>query len=112
MASELHNVRLKLEEKRRRIESEKRKMEQAMNNQRQKLGKEAFMQAVVKGVSTTQLGGRDRLVMKKSQDFTVRISHSSKSFHLRSTLYCKCTHAAEEIEWRFIQEIEWRFIQS
>ncbi|XP_063596395.1 uncharacterized protein LOC134773202 isoform X3 [Penaeus indicus] len=49
MASELHNVRLKLEEKRRRIESEKRKMEQAMNKQRQKLGKEAFMQAVVKG---------------------------------------------------------------
>lgn len=51
MASELHNVRLKLEEKRRRIEAEKRKMEQAMNKQRQKLGKEAFMQAVVKGVS-------------------------------------------------------------
>ncbi|KAK8726897.1 hypothetical protein OTU49_010116 [Cherax quadricarinatus] len=49
MASELHNVRLKLEEKRRRIEAEKRKMEQAMNKQRQKLGKEAFMQAVVKG---------------------------------------------------------------
>ncbi|KAK7069879.1 hypothetical protein SK128_011064, partial [Halocaridina rubra] len=49
MASELHNVRLKLEEKRRRIEGEKRKMEQAMNKQRQKLGKEAFMQAVVKG---------------------------------------------------------------
>lgn len=55
MASELHNVRLKLEEKRRRIESEKRKMEQAMNKQRQKLGKEAFMQAVVKGVSTFNL---------------------------------------------------------
>lgn len=55
MASELHNVRLKLEEKRRRIESEKRKMEQAMNKQRQKLGKEAFMQAVVKGVSTINL---------------------------------------------------------
>lgn len=52
MASELHNVRLKLEEKRRRIETEKRKMEQVMNKQRQKLGKEAFMQAVVKGVST------------------------------------------------------------
>ena len=51
MSSELHNVRLKLEEKRRRIESDKRKMEMMMNKQRQKLGKEAFMQAVVKGVS-------------------------------------------------------------
>lgn len=54
MASELHNVRLKLEEKRRRIETDKRKMEQAMNKLRQKLGKEAFMQAVVKGVSDGQ----------------------------------------------------------
>ena len=60
MASELHNVRLKLEEKRRRIENEKRKMEQAMNNQRQKMGKEAFMQAVVKGVSVIQ-EGEDKL---------------------------------------------------
>ncbi|XP_063596397.1 uncharacterized protein LOC134773202 isoform X5 [Penaeus indicus] len=56
MASELHNVRLKLEEKRRRIESEKRKMEQAMNKQRQKLGKEAFMQAVVKGGKGSSTG--------------------------------------------------------
>ncbi|KAK8401562.1 hypothetical protein O3P69_001012 [Scylla paramamosain] len=56
MASELHNVRLKLEEKRRRIENEKRKMEQAMNNQRQKLGKEAFMQAVVKGGKGSSTG--------------------------------------------------------
>ena len=51
VSSELHNVKLKLEEKRRRIEAEKRKMELVMNKQRQKLGKEAFMQAVVKGVS-------------------------------------------------------------
>lgn len=51
VSSELHNVKLKLEEKRRRIEAEKRKMEAMMNKQRQKLGKEAFMQAVVKGVS-------------------------------------------------------------
>ncbi|KAK8726896.1 hypothetical protein OTU49_010116 [Cherax quadricarinatus] len=56
MASELHNVRLKLEEKRRRIEAEKRKMEQAMNKQRQKLGKEAFMQAVVKGGKGSSTG--------------------------------------------------------
>lgn len=62
MASELHNVRLKLEEKRRRIENEKRKMEQAMTKQRQKLGKEAFMQAVVKGVSASQEDGTSFLL--------------------------------------------------
>ena len=55
MASELHNVRLKLEEKRRRIESEKRKMEQMLSKQKEKTNKEAFMQAVVKGVSTNPL---------------------------------------------------------
>ena len=52
VSSELHNVRLKLEEKRRRIEADKRKVEMAMTKQRQKLGKEAFMQAIVKGVSS------------------------------------------------------------
>ena len=58
MASELHNVRLKLEEKRRRIESEKRKMELLLNKQRQKMGKEVFMQAVkgVSGVTDTRCG--------------------------------------------------------
>lgn len=64
MASELHNVRLKLEEKRRRIETDKRKMEQAMNKLRQKLGKEAFMQAVVKGVSDGQLEGTGFVIDK------------------------------------------------
>ncbi|XP_030749576.1 patronin isoform X3 [Sitophilus oryzae] len=49
MASQLNDIRLKLEEKRRHIESEKRRMEVAMNKQRQKVGKAAFLQAVVKG---------------------------------------------------------------
>uniref|UniRef100_A0A1B6FVT7 Patronin n=1 Tax=Cuerna arida TaxID=1464854 RepID=A0A1B6FVT7_9HEMI len=49
MGSQLLNVRLKLEEKRRHIESEKRRMESVMNRQRQKLGKAAFFQAVTKG---------------------------------------------------------------
>ena len=51
MASQLHNIRMKLEEKRRRIESEKRRMEVVMSKQRQKVGKAAFLQAVTK-VST------------------------------------------------------------
>lgn len=45
---QLHNVRLKLEEKRRLIESEKRRMELLMNKQRQKVGKAAFLQAITK----------------------------------------------------------------
>ncbi|KAL0132337.1 hypothetical protein PUN28_000256 [Cardiocondyla obscurior] len=49
MASQLNNIRLKLEEKRRHIENEKRKMEVVMSKQRQKVGKAAFLQAVTKG---------------------------------------------------------------
>ncbi|KAJ8944831.1 hypothetical protein NQ314_009372 [Rhamnusium bicolor] len=49
MNVQLNDIRLKLEEKRRHIESEKRRMEVAMNKQRQKVGKAAFLQAVVKG---------------------------------------------------------------
>lgn len=48
MTSQLNDIRLKLEEKRRHIENEKRRMELAMNKQRQKVGKAAFLQAVVK----------------------------------------------------------------
>ncbi|XP_057664944.1 patronin isoform X8 [Diorhabda carinulata] len=49
MNIQLSDIRLKLEEKRRHIESEKRRMEIAMNKQRQKVGKAAFLQAVAKG---------------------------------------------------------------
>lgn len=55
MASQLHNIRMKLEEKRRRIESEKRRMEVVMSKQRQKVGKAAFLQAVTK---VSRGGGR------------------------------------------------------
>ncbi|KAE8747737.1 hypothetical protein FOCC_FOCC005560 [Frankliniella occidentalis] len=48
MASQLLNVRLKLEEKRRQIESDKRKMELELSKQRQRVGKAAFLQAVTK----------------------------------------------------------------
>ncbi|RZF34990.1 hypothetical protein LSTR_LSTR000563 [Laodelphax striatellus] len=53
MGSTLLNIRLKLEEKRRRIESDKRRMEAVMNRQRQKVGKAAFLQAVTKGQNQT-----------------------------------------------------------
>ncbi|XP_045470908.1 patronin isoform X16 [Harmonia axyridis] len=46
---QLSDIRLKLEEKRRQIENEKRRLELAMNKNRQKIGKQAFLQAVTKG---------------------------------------------------------------
>ncbi|XP_036145008.1 patronin isoform X7 [Monomorium pharaonis] len=55
MASQLNNIRLKLEEKRRHIENEKRKMEVVMSKQRQKVGKAAFLQAVTKVHRISQL---------------------------------------------------------
>ncbi|XP_053593724.1 patronin isoform X4 [Microplitis demolitor] len=48
-ASQINNIRMKLEEKRRHIENEKRKMEVVVSKQRQKVGKAAFLQAVTKG---------------------------------------------------------------
>uniref|UniRef100_A0A8D8UT09 Patronin n=1 Tax=Cacopsylla melanoneura TaxID=428564 RepID=A0A8D8UT09_9HEMI len=47
--SQLMNIRLELEEKRRQIESEKRRAEAVISRQRQKMGKAAFFQAVSKG---------------------------------------------------------------
>lgn len=52
MSSQLNNIRMKLEEKRRHIESEKRRMELIMSKQRQKVGKAAFLQAVTKVFKT------------------------------------------------------------
>ncbi|XP_011501000.1 PREDICTED: patronin isoform X3 [Ceratosolen solmsi marchali] len=49
MATQLNNIRLKLEERKRHIENEKRRMEIVMSKRRQKVGKAAFLQAVTKG---------------------------------------------------------------
>lgn len=49
VSTQLSDIRMKLEEKRRHIENEKRRMEVIMNKQRQKVGKAAFLQAVTKG---------------------------------------------------------------
>ncbi|XP_049822135.1 patronin isoform X4 [Aethina tumida] len=48
-STQLNDIRMKLEEKRRHIEGEKRRMELAMSKQREKVGKAAFLQAVAKG---------------------------------------------------------------
>ncbi|XP_065163737.1 patronin isoform X3 [Atheta coriaria] len=51
VSPQLNDIRMQLEEKRRQIENEKRRVEMAMNKQRQKVGKAAFLQAVVKDIS-------------------------------------------------------------
>jgi len=53
MAAQLHNIRLKLEEKRRHIENDKKRTEVALSKQRQKVGKAAFLQAVTKVLMVT-----------------------------------------------------------
>ncbi|KAM3958063.1 LOW QUALITY PROTEIN: calmodulin-regulated spectrin-associated protein patronin [Aphomia sociella] len=59
MAAQLNNIRLKLEEKRRRIEQEKQRMEAAVNRQRQQLGQQAFLQAVTRGKGARPAGEDD-----------------------------------------------------
>ncbi|XP_076361830.1 patronin-like isoform X2 [Tachypleus tridentatus] len=57
LASQLLNIRLALEERRRKIEQDKKHMEALWKRHRQKLGKAAFLQAVSKGVSGTPDNG-------------------------------------------------------
>ncbi|CAH0752775.1 unnamed protein product [Bemisia tabaci] len=76
MGSQLLNIRLKLEEKRRLIESEKRRMEAVFNKQRQQFGKAAFFQAVTKDISEVEqkwLDGNNQTLVfledKKTPDY-------------------------------------------
>ena len=50
LGSQLNSVRMRLEERRKRIEEEKMKMETVMVKQREKVGQEAFLRAVAKGI--------------------------------------------------------------
>lgn len=63
MAAQLNNIRLKLEEKRRRIELDKRRVELAASRQRQQLGQQAFLQAVTR-VSVLPLPPHSRRVQR------------------------------------------------
>ncbi|CAB3360071.1 Hypothetical predicted protein [Cloeon dipterum] len=73
MATQLNNIRMKLEEKRRHIENDKRRMEVALNKQRQKVGKAAFLQAVTKGKAveagneSVQVNEQDRKSPQRQQ---------------------------------------------
>ena len=71
MASELHSIKLRLEEKRRNIEKEKRKMETAMSRQKQNVGKQAFLQAmgqVRQGREGRRKGGTGWTQIQKEMD--------------------------------------------
>lgn len=65
LSSQMLNIRLKLEEKRKKIETEKRRMEINLKRQRQKLNNAAFLQAVSK----------------------VRASRNSIFFYVESVIY-------------------------
>ncbi|KAK5646802.1 hypothetical protein RI129_005266 [Pyrocoelia pectoralis] len=68
VSSQLSDIRMKLEEKRRHIENEKRRMEVIMNKQRQKVGKAAFLQAVTKEI-TDEVSTVERKWLDNTQPF-------------------------------------------
>ncbi|XP_059058186.1 patronin isoform X9 [Achroia grisella] len=68
MAAQLNNIRLKLEEKRRRIELDKRRMEAAVSRQRLQLGQQAFLQAVTRGKGSRAAPDDDNKPADTQQD--------------------------------------------
>lgn len=71
VAAQMHDIRLKLEEKRKRIEQEKALLESLSKRQREKMGKAAFLQAV-KGSSSP--GKDDRYmdnIYSRNRQFSV-----------------------------------------
>ena len=57
LQSQLAAVKLKLEQKRKKIEEDKRKVEVIMSKQREKVGQEAFLRAVAKGMERSPKEG-------------------------------------------------------
>lgn len=66
VAAQMHDIRLKLEEKRKRIEHEKALLEKLSKKQRERMGKAAFLQAV-KGGATP----RDESYYSRNRQFSV-----------------------------------------
>ncbi|XP_055310754.1 patronin isoform X34 [Sitodiplosis mosellana] len=64
----LSTVRMQLEEKRRQIEQEKRKMEATMNQQQQKVGKAAFLQAINKDKNNLLKNYKDNSLVDSIKD--------------------------------------------
>ncbi|XP_026472192.1 patronin-like [Ctenocephalides felis] len=73
VAVRLNDIRLKLEEKRRRIECEKREMEMAVSVRRRRLGEKAFLRHVSKSKSatdTTEMADSIEMGHNKEQDIS------------------------------------------
>ncbi|XP_049545545.1 patronin isoform X21 [Anopheles darlingi] len=67
-ASKISTIKLKLEEKRRLIEQEKRRIESAWSKQLQTVGKQAFLQAINKSKSGSNVPGEPESNSKESND--------------------------------------------
>uniref|UniRef100_A0A2M4A2F4 Putative microtubule-binding calmodulin-regulated spectrin-associated n=1 Tax=Anopheles triannulatus TaxID=58253 RepID=A0A2M4A2F4_9DIPT len=67
-ASKISTIKLKLEEKRRLIEQEKRRIESAWSKQLQTVGKQAFLQAINKSKSGSNVPGEPESTSKESND--------------------------------------------
>ncbi|XP_041784862.1 patronin isoform X15 [Anopheles merus] len=67
-ASKISTIKLKLEEKRRLIEQEKRRIETAWTKQLQTVGKQAFLQAISKSKSGSNVAGEPESTSKESND--------------------------------------------
>jgi len=63
---QLNAVKLKLEERRRKIEDEKKKMEQLMVRQREKVGQEAFLRAVSRGIRRAESNSHSDIIEQES----------------------------------------------
>lgn len=102
MASQLNNIRLKLEEKRRHIENEKRRMEVVMSKQRQKVGKAAFLQAVTKVKRETAKPSLCVRVSVISPDCVIHITDLLERHYRYSSLssYTRIISTSwSELEW-------------
>ncbi|XP_058055049.1 patronin [Anopheles bellator] len=67
-ATKISTIKLKLEEKRRLIEQEKRRVESAWSKQLQTVGKQAFLQAINKSKSGSNVPGEPESTSKESID--------------------------------------------
>uniref|UniRef100_A0A182N2I7 CKK domain-containing protein n=1 Tax=Anopheles dirus TaxID=7168 RepID=A0A182N2I7_9DIPT len=67
-ATKISTIKLKLEEKRRMIEQEKRRIESAWTKQLQTVGKQAFLQAISKSKSGSNVAGEPDSTAKESND--------------------------------------------
>lgn len=112
MASQLNNIRLKLEEKRRHIENEKRRMEVVMSKQRQKVGKAAFLQAVTKVKFVITLKKKKMMAITSRHVFhfwTPHYQRFSQIIFMASLMICFIYRRSDKDvnvfqEWIFLKE--------